>query len=62
VFAGIIVMLIETAIHAWYRDARTPIERTVNALVDAIEQFGDRSSVAGRRRRSGSRDRTSTVA
>lgn len=54
--AGTTVMLIETTIHTWYRDAKTPIERTVNALVDAIAQFGEkRSSAAGRRRRSGSR-------
>ena len=61
--AGTIVMLIETAIHAWYRDASTPIDRTVTALVDAVQQFGDRQkSAAVRRRRSGGRTRAGAVA
>lgn len=61
--AGSIVMLIETAIHAWYRDASTPIERTVTALIDAIQQFGVRqSSATVRRRRSGRRTRAGAIA
>ena len=59
--AGTTLMLIDATLRTWYRDGGAPLERTVEALIEAMRLFGDRRPPAVRRKRSPRRSRRSVA-